>query len=156
MGKNLLDIAFFIVFIGIAYGIGTLCETMHYRHISRREKELLSLPAVSSKTLESAQDISESFLVKGSVVISLDYFKRILAGLRAIFGGNISAYETLLDRGRREALLRMKEKAHACGADIILNTRFQTSGIGVVTRKKGSVGCFEVLAYGTAARLKKQ
>lgn len=155
MEKNLLDIAFFIVLIGIAYGIGTLCETAHYMHISRREKELLHLPAVTSKTLELGEDILESFLVKGSVVISLDYFKRILAGLRAIFGGNISAYETLLDRGRREALLRMKEKARECGADIILNTRFQTSGIGVVTRKKGSIGCFEVLAYGTAVRLQK-
>ena len=45
------------------------------------------------------------------VVISLDHFKRFLAGLRALVGGRIRSYETLLDRARREALMRMKEAA---------------------------------------------
>ena len=51
----------------------------------------------------------------------------------------------------------MKKKAAQMDADIILNLRFETSGIGGhVTRKRGgSVGCFEVLAYGTAVKLKK-
>ena len=44
-----------------------------------------------------------------------------------MFGGRVSAYETLVDRARREAILRMKEEAK--GADIILNMRLETSSI---------------------------
>lgn len=148
---------YLILFIGtilLAYITGTLVEASHYESIERRERDLLGIPAVSSKEIEEKEQILEAELVSGSVVISLDHFKRFLAGLRNIVGGRIKSYETLLDRGRREAILRMKEKARKRGADIILNMRLQTSSIGVVTRKE-RLGCFEVLAYGTAIRLKK-
>ena len=85
-------------------------------------------------------------MVYGSAVISIDYFKRFLGGLRNIFGGELSSFETVLDRARREAILRMKEMAGNAG--IIINTRVETSTIGT-TSKKG-IGCSEVLAYGTA------
>jgi uncharacterized protein YbjQ (UPF0145 family) len=85
-------------------------------------------------------------MVYGHVVISIDYFKRFLAGLRNIFGGEVSSYETILDRARREAILRMKEAAKE--ADIIINLRIETSTIA--KSSKNQVGCSEVLAYGTA------
>jgi len=149
---------YLILFIGsilVGYSVGTLVETSHYESIKKRERELLGLPAVSSKEIEGKEEILEAELVSGSVVISLDHFKRFLASLRNITGGRIKSYETLLDRGRREAILRMKEQAKQRGADTILNMRLQTSSIGVVTQKKGGVGCFEVLAYGTAVKLKR-
>jgi len=86
-------------------------------------------------------------LVHGHVVVSVDYFKQILAGLRNVFGGTVQSYETLLDRARREAVLRMKECCPT--ADQILNLRIETSSIS-----KGDsgdrIGSIEVLAYGTA------
>ena len=93
-------------------------------------------------------DLGVAEMVYGSAVISVDYFKRILAALRNVFGGTIRSYETLLDRARREAILRMKEAAPA-GTKIIINVRVETSTIGKNTQKK-SVGCVEALAYGTA------
>ena len=90
-------------------------------------------------------------LVSGSVVISVDYFKRILAGLRNIFGGNVQSYETLVDRARREAVLRMKESCP--DADYVLNLRLETSSIFKGKRKQ--VGSVEVLAYGTAVYFQK-
>jgi len=149
---------YLILFVGaifVGYITGTLVEASHYESIKKREGDLLGLPAVSSKEIEEKEEILEAELVSGSVVISLDHFKRFLASLRNIVGGRIKSYETLLDRGRREAILRMKEQAKQRGADIILNMRLQTSSIGVVTRKKGGVGCFEVFAYGTAIKLKR-
>lgn len=145
-----------IVFIGMlcgAYFVGTFVENRHYKEIQEKERMFLSLPAVSSKDVQGIHQVEFAHLVSGSVVISLDYFKRFLAGLRNIFGGRVSSYETLLDRGRREAILRMKLQAKEIGADLILNMRFETSSIGQVT-SKGSLGCFEVLAYGTAVKLK--
>ena len=90
-------------------------------------------------------------LVAGCIVVSIDYFKRILAALRNIFGGNLSSYDPLVDRARREAVLRMKEQCP--GASQIFNVRIETSSI-FKTSKKGSVGSVEVLAYGTAVTFK--
>lgn len=153
--EQFINLITFVFLITLAYFVGTIVEKAHYQKITMREREYINLPAVTSKEIEDKDQIIMAGLVCGSVVISLDYFKRILAGLRNIVGGRIKSYETLLDRGRREAILRMKETARFMGADMILNMRFETSGIGLVTRKKGSVGCFEVLAYGTAVKLKK-
>ena len=115
---------------------------------------MLGLPVVTSDNIVAEDEFEDARLVYGSVVISLDYFKRFLAGLRTIFGGRIVSYESLLDRGRREAIIRMKEKAMRDGFNMILNMRFETSSIGQVTQQKNSLGCFEIIAYGTAIRVK--
>ena len=145
----------FLFLLCLGYFMGTIIEKAHYRKIKAQESQYLKLPAVSSQEIEDENHILEGRLCYGSVVVSLDYFKRFLAGLRKIVGGRVKSYESLLDRGRREAILRMKKEAFEMDADIILNMRFETSGIGQFASKKSSIGCFEVLAYGTAIKLKK-
>ncbi|MDF3037266.1 MAG: hypothetical protein K0S28_2540, partial [Paucimonas sp.] len=63
-----------------------------------------------------------------------------------IVGGPVQSYETLLDRARREAILRMKESCP--DADQIINLRIETSSIS--EGAKNTVSSVEVLAYGTA------
>ena len=84
----------------------------------------------------------------GSVVISVDYFKTVVAGLRNLVGGNISAYESLLDRARREAVLRMQEQAVSIGAEAVVNMKFETARVSGNAAQ--AIGSVEVLAYGTA------
>ena len=154
--ETIIYFIFAIVMLAAAYVTGTMIEKAHYKSIEQKENYFLPLPAVTSKEIGLDENILSAELVMGSVVISLDNFKRFLAGMRNIVGGRIKSYESLIDRGRREAVLRMKENALAKGADAILNMRFQTSTIGSVTQgKKGGTGCFEVLAYGTAVTYKK-
>jgi Uncharacterized conserved protein len=129
--------------------IGRWVERRHYAEIRTREAATRNLPAVSMKTLPSDQAVAEAWLVCASVVISLDYFKRFLANLRNIFGGRVRSYETLLDRARREALLRLKEQCPT--ASIIANLRLETACIAKSNRKKG-IAAIEVVAYGTAVR----
>ncbi|MDG2481554.1 MAG: YbjQ family protein, partial [Alphaproteobacteria bacterium] len=86
-------------------------------------------------------------LVSGNAVISIDYFKRFLAYLRGLVGGQIDAYESLVERSRREAVLRMKQQARELGASHIVNVKLETSRVFFDDRRAGSV---EVLAYGTA------
>ena len=95
--------------------------------------------------------------MRGSVVISSNYFTRMLAGFRNFFGGNIRSYETLLDRARREAILRMKADADALGADIVFNMKFETVSLDNVYahQQGGAVGTVEVLAYGTAGKMQR-
>jgi uncharacterized protein YbjQ (UPF0145 family) len=142
------DLIIFFILITVGYIAGTLAEKRHYRSIRKRENAFLNLPAVTMKGVDyPAEKVKSAQMVYGSAVISIDYFKRMLAGLRNIFGGTVKSYETLIDRARREALLRMKEMAGS--ATVIVNVRIETSTIGKRANKKG-VGCLEAIAYGTA------
>ena len=94
-------------------------------------------------------------VVTGSVVISVDYFKRFLAGLRKIVGGRIAAYETLLDRARREAILRCKEEARARGFQAVVNLRLETTRISRASRNDRATAGVEVLAFGTGLELRR-
>jgi uncharacterized protein YbjQ (UPF0145 family) len=145
------DLITFLILILVGYIVGTLAEKRHYRSIQKRENEFLHLPAVSMKGVEySDEKVKSAKLVYGSAVISVDYFKRLLAGLRNIFGGTVKSYESLIDRARREAMLRMKEMAQ--GATVIVNVRIETATVGKKANKK-SIGCLEAIAYGTALTL---
>ncbi len=149
-----MELILLIVLIALGYFAGSMAESKHYKSIKERERRFLKLPAVTIKNaLDKNATIERAHLVSGSVVISLDYFKRILAGLRNIFGGEISSYETLIDRARREAILRMKERSK--GASIILNVRIETSSIGQSANQRKTVGSIEAIAYGTAVTLRK-
>lgn len=140
------DIGFFLLLLSVGYISGTIVEKRHYKSIREREQLLQALPTIALKKPLNDQEISSVRLVNGSVVISIDFFKKFLAGLINFFGGNISAYETLVDRARREAILRLKEDAK--GADEIINLRIETSSITKNTTN--NVGAVEVLAFGTA------
>ena len=143
------QIIFLLLLLALGYIFGSMAESRHYRSIRQREKQLRTLPAVTIKTANHpARDIEKAVLVQGSAVISIDYFKRILAGLRNIFGGKVTSYESLVDRARREATLRMKEAAG--DAPIILNTRIETSAIGQSANQRRAIGSIEAIAYGTA------
>jgi uncharacterized protein YbjQ (UPF0145 family) len=141
----------FLTLLAFGYLAGTYAERRHYRSIQTREELFINLPAVTVKAFHYPNNrIKSAELVYGSAVISIDYFKRITASLRNIFGGTVKSYESLIDRARREALLRMKEMAG--DAKIIVNVRIETSTIGRKANKKG-VGCLEAIAYGTALTL---
>lgn len=140
-----LSILFTLIVIG--YIFGRIAENNHYKSITQREEVYLRFPCTTSKLpMQTKRMVLRSEMVRGDVVISVDYFKRIVAGLRALVGGNVTTYETLVDRARREAILRMKERAR--GADEIVNLRIETSS--VFKGQQGQVGSVEVIAYGTA------
>jgi uncharacterized protein YbjQ (UPF0145 family) len=146
-----------LIFLGLlilGYTAGSLAERRHYRSIKDRERETLSMQVMTAEPRFQDERVQQAFLVNGSAVISIDYFKRLLAQLRNIFGGRVKAYESLLDRARREAILRMKQQARAGGAEIIVNLRLETSSIGQNANRRKSIGSIEAIAYGTALVMK--
>lgn len=130
----------------ITYWTGSIIEKKHFKSIIERESYFGKLPAVASRIPPEQKYRQE--IVLGNVTVSIDYFKRILSALHWFFGGNVTSYETLLDRARREALLRMKAMAEDKGADLVLNVKYETASISKGARD--TVGTVEVLAYGTA------
>ena len=145
-----IDLIVLIVLLALGYGFGQFAERRHYRSILQREAKTLPVPAMTLKTLPPGLHDCAVELVSGNVVVSVDFFKQFLSGLRNLVGGRVKSYETLLDRARREAILRMKEAAIVKGAKVIANVRIETASISNNSRRRGSVGSVEVLAYGTA------
>ena len=141
------DLAIFVTLVVIGYVVGRVLEKRHYRSIRAREQELRDIMVFASRFPPTLEPLRQD-LVAGSVVISTDYFKLVVAGLQSIVGGRLKTYETLLDRARREAILRMKAEARELGARMIVNVKFQT--FSIPGRKRGSLVGVEMLAYGTA------
>ena len=136
----------------LGYVAGRRSERIHYVDIRARERSLVELPALTLSRVLAQWEAERAEMVTGVVVISLDYFKRFVAGLRGLVGGRVKAYEPLLDRGRREAMLRMKEQARDRGYDAVINVRLETSRLASGgANGKGTAGV-EILAYGTAIK----
>lgn len=93
------------------------------------------------------REIAETMgLATGSTVRARHVGRDVLAGLKQIVGGEIGAYEKLLQESRTQALARLEEAAAAMGADAVVALRLTTSAI--------AQGSAEVLAYGTAVKLR--
>jgi uncharacterized protein YbjQ (UPF0145 family) len=85
-------------------------------------------------------------LVRGNTVQAKNIGKDIKAGFRNIAGGEIKEYTNMLAEAREIALKRMIDKAEKLKADAVINVRYMTSAI--------MGGSAEILAYGTAVKLK--
>jgi uncharacterized protein YbjQ (UPF0145 family) len=143
-----IDIIVFIVLLALGYGFGRWAEKRHFASILEREELLGDLLTFGGRIPPLGLGPVEAVLVGGNVVISIDYFKRISAALRGLIGGRVMAYESLLERARREAILRMKQQAHDSGASHVINVKLETASIS--KGKRQQVGSVEVYAYGTA------
>lgn len=139
-----VQIGSFILLMGCGYIFGRWNESRHYRSIVFREDDLRDLKAVAARHVPADLDVMQSRLVQGSTVISVDYFKTFLATVRGIFGGTMHSYETLLERARRESILRMKEQAKLLGSDMIYNVRLETSPV-FQSGQKNTTRSIEVL-----------
>ena len=135
-----------LLLIGIIFG--SMNERNHFARIVKAEEELSDIKVFNIKTLPDNLEVGGA-LVTGNVVIAVDYFKGFIAGFVMLFGGRLTGYEKLMERARREALIRMQREAKALGADAIYNTRVEFSAVGQRPKK---IGGAELFAYGTAVR----
>jgi uncharacterized protein YbjQ (UPF0145 family) len=142
-----LNLWLLLALLLLGYGAGRWQERRHFRSIRQREEALRHVVALNTRYVPEGMLATGAQLVTGGVVISSDYFKTFVAGFRAFFGGRFRGYETLLERARREALLRLKEDAQAAGATLVIGVRFQSTTIA-----GSSTPSVEVLAFGTALR----
>ena len=146
-----LGVPLFLLVLG--YVAGSMAEQNHYKSIRVRELRYRRMPTTNLRRPPVHWKIESVALVAGSTVVSVDYFKRFLAQLRGLVGGRVRAYESLLDRARREAVLRMKEQAAQSGFDAVINVRLESTNIASPLRNDKGVAGVEVLAFGTALKL---
>ena len=132
----------------IGFFFGRMNEARHFRMLEKREDALAHITVSNTKQIPDGMGNSE--FVSGNMVVSVDYFKRFVAGFRTLFGGQIKSYTTLLERARREAVVRMKDEAEAAGMIHIANLRIET--VSVYQNAKTGIGSIEAYAYGTALK----
>jgi len=143
-----VDLIVFAILFVVGYIAGRWNERRHYASIREREEKLAGVLIFTNRFPPASTTRVDSGLVAGSVVISEDFFKGVVAGLYSLVGGRIRSYESMLDRARREAVLRMKTEAQKLGSGMVINVKFQTFAIG--GRNPGNIKGVEMLAYGTA------
>ncbi len=150
----MVDLTIILLLVTVGYISGTLVEKRHYRALAKAEEELSSIPVITASWKNTVKDSETGMLLGGSVVLGSDHFKTLAAALINIVGGRVTVYESLLDRGRREAIIRMKQNARWWGAERIINLRIETSRIASIGMHGTPFPCVEVLAYGTALKSK--
>jgi len=85
-------------------------------------------------------------IARGNTIRAKHVGTDIIAGLRNLVGGEVSEYTKLMAEAREQAYDRMVANARSMGADAIIGVNFTTSMI--------TQGAAEILAYGTAVKLK--
>ena len=99
---------------------------------------LVNTDYISGKELETLS------LVKGSTIQSKHIGKDIAQSFKTLVGGELTAYNDMMNEARALATKRMVAEAEALGADAVVNIRYASSAI--------MQGAAEVIAYGTAVK----
>ncbi len=102
----------------------------------------------NTEKIEGQEIVEDLGLVRGNTVRARNAVRDFTQGIRNIFGGELKAYSELMTDAREEAIGRMVQEAQRLGADAVVNVRFMTSQI--------TKGGAEILAYGTAVKLKSR
>jgi uncharacterized protein YbjQ (UPF0145 family) len=101
---------------------------------------LVNTDYISGKELETLN------LVKGSTIQSKHMGKDLMSGFKTLVGGELKAYQEMMNEARALATKRMVEEATNLGADAIINIRYASAAI--------MQGAAEVIVYGTAVKFK--
>ncbi|GHU23974.1 UPF0145 protein [Spirochaetia bacterium] len=101
---------------------------------------LVNTDFITGKELETIS------LVKGSTIQSKNIGKDITQAFKSLVGGELKAYNEMMNEARALATKRMVEEAEKLGADAIINIRYASSSV--------MQNAAEVIAYGTAVKFK--
>ena len=149
MLPDVLTILIVVIPLGLGFGVGNWRERRHLASLSRREEQFADITVTNLKTGANPEHVRSAAYVSGEAVIATDYFKTMAAAIRKIIGGKLRSYETLMNRARREAVLRMLSQARQLGASEIWNVRLESSNI-LSSTSNNKATSVEVFAFGTA------
>jgi uncharacterized protein YbjQ (UPF0145 family) len=132
-----------ILYALIGWGVAAKLEKRHMRQLIAREHEVEHIKLISGSL---NGHIGQSDLLIGSASFCHDFFRSFFIFFRKLVGGQISHYQRLIERARREAICRLKEEALVRGVDCIYQVRIEENNLS------SHLARVEVVAYGTAVK----
>lgn len=144
----LFKLAIFTVLVLIGYFRGRVNQLKHLKDLALEEQAQRDVLIFATRHPASSSTPLDPILVTGNAVVSADYFRYFIAGLRKFLGGNYTVFEELNERARRQAIVRMKQAAKQQGAQMIFNVCINANRISH-PREPGAPQV-EIIAYGTA------
>lgn len=87
-------------------------------------------------------------IVRGIVVRATSISQGIRGALKSFVGGNVAAYEEVCEQARSDAFKKMARQAVDIDADAVIGMAYDATEF--------SQGTTEVLAYGTAVKLRRK
>ena len=146
----IIQLGIFTVLIALGLILGRRTEKRHFESLAKRERELKGF-LVSDLKGFPGEVLPEkgSSMVFAEAVIATDYLKTFLAKIKKILGGELKSYESLMERARREAMVRMLQEAKFLRHNAVCNVRMDTADIGAGSTQKGTA-MVVVMVSGTA------
>jgi uncharacterized protein YbjQ (UPF0145 family) len=148
---RLFVIGFPVMLLLFAWGVGTWMAARHEADLAERGTAVAHILVHDRGLLEDAvAGPNPPVMVTGEVTLGVDHFRGFLGQWKNLFGGQIRSYQMVLDRARREALMRLLEQTHSFGYNAVANVRIDfvdISGSALTRRKAADVS---VLASATA------
>ena len=142
-----------VILLILGFAVGKTVELTHVRSLELRESALAYIAWSNTRKLPTDWRVNESALVQGQAVIGSDHFKTFASGIRNLFGGRHRSLETIMERARHEALIRMLAEDEKMEAQAVWNVRIETSNIAFGGGNGKGLIAAEIYAYGTALRL---
>jgi hypothetical protein len=149
-----IELGVLLALLVVGLFIGQANERRRFRELAVLEESLRDIVVYSGRGSVNDGAFRSAALVVGAVVIAEDYFKRVAAALKSLVGGRLVAYESLLERGRRESD-RAHERAGAAprrNADRHHATRDFVAVRGLERTPADVLGRVLRLRYGAGAR----
>jgi uncharacterized protein YbjQ (UPF0145 family) len=94
----------------------------------------------------SGRELAMLGLVKGSTIQTRNIGRDITQGFKTLVGGELKAYNEMMNEARALATKRMVSEAEELGADAVVCVRYASASV--------MQGAAEVMAYGTAVKFK--
>ena len=108
MDGLIVQIVIFAILFSVGFGFGRYNERKHLQYLDEQEQRLAYIRVNNSRFIEST---FPGHMISSNVVISHDYFKYAIANVQNMLGGRLTSYESVVERARREAIVRLKLEA---------------------------------------------
>ena len=136
-----------------SWALGRWYQGRLLRALDGKEKQqgslLMSGNHLSTSSPMTTMSASSSTLLHVSICVGPSWGQMFFMWLKSLFGGRLHSYDTVLDFGRREVLMRLNQQANELGCASIVNIRIETSVISFAKNEKSKQSSVEFLAFAT-------